>query len=329
MYAAPDNRAATCALTLCLQIAMVSTGCVEVTDLREDEPVADVAVGQIDTGWADTSGRIGCTEKSDCPQGECGTSICNASGICITSPIKDGQPCSDGDPNTVGDLCIDGLCVPGSDVCICEDDNECLPFGNGNQCDGRLICDGCACIPVETPPGTACDDDNPLTVGDSCDANNTCVGTPLCECNVATDCTPEPCKETTCDGCACTQHPAQLGHIDAEEAFAAGVPATWTATSTSDTVFWRQASGGLRVGDSTGLYSGPAVTAELTAESIFIPDTTVLLEVDLALYSAETGCDDRLEVYIDNKLTDTVCGPTPGFSLLPNSVCVLPLPAVP
>ena len=286
-------------------------GCVQVTDLREAADSESAPGGQIDTGWMDIRATASCVNESDCPQGECGTSDC-VDSQCVTTPRKDGQPCSDGNPNTVGDTCLDGICEPGADVCLCQSNTDCEPFDDQNQCNGKLECNGCSCVPISTPPGTPCDDNDPLTENDECNAQEQCAGEFVCQCSTSSECIPTPCNEAACDACLCMQYPATLGYEYASYDFNDGLPANWSTTSSSPTVTWRTAATGLRVGNPEGLYTGPGVIAELESSALIVPNTTVVLEVDIAFFSAESTCDDRLEVFVGDILVDSLCGPTPA-----------------
>jgi hypothetical protein len=97
-------------------------------------------------------------------------------GWCAASFAREGNPCSDGDYRTQGDQCHGGTCVGGPSVCICAEETDCAAFDDVNRCDGRLTCDGCNCVALSTPPGTPCDDDNPLTVNDVCIRESLCKG---------------------------------------------------------------------------------------------------------------------------------------------------------
>jgi len=92
----------------------------------------------------------------------------NATCQCVGTPL----PCSDGDPCTA-DGCADGVCVFTP-----------LPDGDGDgTCD---LSDGCPTDPNKTSPGncgcnnpepgSACDDNNPNTVGDIVQPNCSCLG---------------------------------------------------------------------------------------------------------------------------------------------------------
>ncbi|MEL6179838.1 MAG: hypothetical protein AAFS10_12840, partial [Myxococcota bacterium] len=146
-------------------------------------------------------------------------------------------PCEDGNACTAGDLCTEGVCVPGGEP-NCDDGNICTIDG----CDERA---GCFNLPSQNPccigETSICDDGDPCTT-DNCDPetgaclrtfNNArcddnslcttedicnegaCVGQPLdCDdgnactddaCNDSVGCVPIPLNDTACnDGFDCT-----------------------------------------------------------------------------------------------------------------------------
>ena len=183
-----------------------------------------------------------CDDEDPCTIGE----ACDAEAQCVgTTPADlcdDGNPCTndacvtmegctntnnteacdDGNPCTLNDHCAEGACVGGGhdpacgncdpEADTCEDD-----WGDGNACNGTLVCvagkceldsetvvtcdtsgdttclfTACipetgACEPQQTADGTVCSDDNACTNGDAC-AEGICVGV----------------FDDTIDGCACS-----------------------------------------------------------------------------------------------------------------------------
>jgi hypothetical protein len=106
------------------------------------------------------------------------------------------MPCNDRDHCTVGDMCdSSGFCV--GNPKDCDDSNPCT----GDTCEAS---DG-SC--VNTPlAGMPCDDGDECTLGDRCQANGTCDGTPK-DCNDANQCTIDSCDPSTGD----CQHQANVG----------------------------------------------------------------------------------------------------------------------
>ena len=107
---------------------------------------------------------------------------------CVPVPVEcpDGTLCDDGDPCTDHDVCVGGVCRGEGCVCQCCDDVDCEAYGD--LCNGALLCgDGVcrvdpasvtvcppsdapcrdvlcepttgACVEVNAPDGTPCEDD--------------------------------------------------------------------------------------------------------------------------------------------------------------------------
>lgn len=144
--------------------------------------------------------------------GACGADACHAAGTCNPSTglcsgtaKADGTTCDDGDANTINDQCLSGLCKgspKGADPCFQKKDGAACNDGNActldDVCVGE-ICKGtnpkvCAaadqchkagqcdwqtgvCVYVNKAKGTSCDDGDPLTADDTCQAGK-CVGQP-------------------------------------------------------------------------------------------------------------------------------------------------------
>ncbi|MCB9557475.1 MAG: hypothetical protein H6707_15310 [Deltaproteobacteria bacterium] len=177
------------------------------------------------------------------PEGACMTDYsCNPkTGKCENGPVADGKACDDGFQCTVNDVCSAGKCVGSASVgkanpkCECQTDADCVPFEDGNLCNGTLFCDKAAnkCLintatVVKCDPGSntacaesscdpkdglckmkavnelgSCDDGNACTNYDKCLAGQ-CVGTDICECYSKADCAAKedgnPCTGTLiCD----------------------------------------------------------------------------------------------------------------------------------
>jgi hypothetical protein len=127
---------------------------------------------------------------SDCdcptlpPGVQCVTLGCNlTSGVCIATLAATGSNCTDGNPLTYGDTCSEfGICS-GHRVANCL----CPILPPGAQC-FHLDCDNAtgACLMDLSPAGAACDDNDPLTVNDTCAANGVCSGIPMPNCGCPT-----------------------------------------------------------------------------------------------------------------------------------------------
>ena len=160
-----------------------------------------------------------------CDPGElaCEVNACvPATGKCALSPQADGEPCDDGFGCTKDDTCDLGKCKGGPNVCPCGGADGCVPFDDGDPCNGSLFCDktqvpascvvnpatvpicaandepcnpnGCdpkngTCATIPAKPGQACDDGNPCTKTDLCDGKGACAsGGNACVCTTDADC---------------------------------------------------------------------------------------------------------------------------------------------
>ena len=86
--------------------------------------------------------------KKDCDDGNpCTGDTCDPDSGCAHAPVS-GPACDDGDACTVGDVCFQGTCSPGGDLCA-------------------------PCVGLQD--GQACNDDDPTTLADMCVAG-ACVG---------------------------------------------------------------------------------------------------------------------------------------------------------
>ncbi|MSP93463.1 MAG: hypothetical protein EXR79_17005 [Myxococcales bacterium] len=181
----------------------------------------------------------------------CLQNTCNPKdGNCYDLPVHEGKPCDDGNLCTPNESCQSGQCQSGVNVCECSKDADCAAKDDGNPCNGvqfcelktnkcttnpatvvvcnidddpaclRDVCDTKSgkCAPVALPKnGTACDDGNPCTVGDTC-AGGSCKGpVQVCECQQDSDCAAKEdgdvCNGTLyCDKQAgkCTVNPATV-----------------------------------------------------------------------------------------------------------------------
>ncbi len=182
-----------------------------------------------------------CEDKNHCTT----ETIC-LSGLCAggkTVGCDDGNPCTsdtcspdtgctsahapafceDGDPCTSGDLCEEGECLPGLNICPCVSDAECVQFDDGDGCNGTLECnenklcvvdvdsvvacsgisgEGCLiskcdpalgeCVTSQLPDGIPCKDGNVCTLTELCQ-NGTCSSDTLLDCEGGT------CATGACD----------------------------------------------------------------------------------------------------------------------------------
>lgn len=160
-------------------------------------------------GTCQAGSCVGATTR-DCSalDGPCTRGVCNAvSGQCEAQPVADGTKCDDGEFCNGGDTCVAGSCsAHGGDPCAggAECQNTCdeasrscnspatAPcLDDGNQCTTDR-CDGAgACIHLNAPNGTACDDGEVCTAPDTC-SDGVCEG-PGVVCNDGDPCTADTC----------------------------------------------------------------------------------------------------------------------------------------
>jgi len=134
----------------------------------------------------------------DCDDGDpCTLDLCFPATGCLNQPAT--LPCDDLDPCTVADTCRQGVCA-GTPI-ACDDGNACT----ANACDPAIG----ACVAAPRLDGTPCDDLDPCTVADRCEAG-VCRGLPAA-CDDGLDCTFD-----LCDAGACLHLPAPGFCLDQE-----------------------------------------------------------------------------------------------------------------
>jgi hypothetical protein len=147
--------------------------------------------------------------------GPCGVGVCQGAGECVLDPAPDATPCDDGDVCTGGDACQAGACMGGANLCgVCADLSAGDPCDDADPCtldttcvemSGLVVCTGTAkdcaasgdackvgicdaatgeCVATPKPSGTLCDDGDPCTVSDGCDAG-VCEGAEIDLCGEA------------------------------------------------------------------------------------------------------------------------------------------------
>ncbi len=139
----------------------------------------------------------------------CLVDLCDGkTGTCSVGNAPNSPPCDDGNICTVGDICKDGACASGANLCLCTKDADCID--DGNVCNGVPYCDTTggvstckvnpatvvtckattdgvcvtqvcstktgACKP--TPTNALCDDKNPCTT-DICTIGGSCNHAPV------------------------------------------------------------------------------------------------------------------------------------------------------
>ena len=167
----------------------------------------------------------------------CTTDTCDAKKGC-THTAHTGS-CDDGNPCTKQDACAAGVCSGANNVCQCEADSGCLPYADGDACNGTLFCDktvapfeckvdpktiitcntasdtACianrcdktngACKLTPKSDGKSCDADGDVcTVADKCKAG-VCAPGPVVNCDDSNPCSTDSCdKKTGCSHAANT-----------------------------------------------------------------------------------------------------------------------------
>ena len=172
----------------------------------------------------DDDTKVVCDTSLDTPCRE--TACVPETGECVAEPANEGALCDDEDPCTGDSRCTaDGDCV-GEDRCQCRVNEDCLPFEDGDRCNGILFCDLEAvphvckiltgseitclrtddtdCMKNRCQPGSgtcalaAMPDTSPCQDGNACTLNDACAAG-VCRSGAQKDCDDgNPC---TNDGC--------------------------------------------------------------------------------------------------------------------------------
>ena len=186
-------------------------------DCNDDNPCTDDLCDP-DVGCVHSFNAISCEDGNPCTAGDycvdgacmpgekvfcddgnaCTLDACSSVEGCIHHQNQVG-PCDDGDECTGGDLCLDGVCVPGPiDLCPpCSSDDDGLACDDGDLCNGKVVCvDGkctwsevvqsCVdnvpydCTVPECDPSTGLCVDEPVEDGVTCDDGDACTGQDTC-----------------------------------------------------------------------------------------------------------------------------------------------------
>lgn len=152
----------------------------------------------------------------------CTLTSCDLDIGCVTLD-DDGAECDDGVACTDEDLCLEGACVPGTNICPCEVDADC---NDADQCNGVYICElldndltACAllakpvlcpsladspcqanvcqaasgeCAIVDVDDGTPCADTDACTTDELCLSGECTLA--AVDCDDAVDCTLDSCE---------------------------------------------------------------------------------------------------------------------------------------
>ncbi|MBM4353567.1 MAG: hypothetical protein FJ109_07175 [Deltaproteobacteria bacterium] len=157
----------------------------------------------------------------------CTTDSCLPDKGCVFVPNE--NVCDDGNGCTKNDRCSAAICG-GEETgdCACDNDDDCVPFEDGNQCNGKVKCvfgtckapqssvkvcadaednpcqksvcapDTGTCVKIVRENGRPCDDGNACTVADLC-FGGTCVGSAPRSCDDSNPCTIDTCDPAS--GC--------------------------------------------------------------------------------------------------------------------------------
>lgn len=161
------------------------------------------------TGSLCLSGQ--CVQTKSCSTSlDCGTGICSQ-GHCFS------EQCSADNPCRVGLQCVEGFCIrPASETQgtgttgsedasgdgtsstekQCTTNSDCVgKVGQLSSCEEPACVSG-QCTKAKKPVGASCSDGLFCTVGDACNADGQCVGTPRSCGDLATQCTAGVCDES-------------------------------------------------------------------------------------------------------------------------------------
>ncbi|MCB9730724.1 MAG: hypothetical protein H6746_19795 [Deltaproteobacteria bacterium] len=131
-------------------------------------------------------------DEPDCSAlapGPCEVAACDVgTGACTLAPLPDGSGCDPHDACAASGSCSDGVCV--------ATPKDCSGFGDPDACVvGSCVAATGQCVGVPAVGGAACNDSDPCTVDDRCEAGTSaCAGTPL-ECESLDG----PCATGACD----------------------------------------------------------------------------------------------------------------------------------
>jgi len=109
-----------------------------------------------------------CTDADKCYAGICkgAPMFCDDGNICTDDSCDvnigciyayNTVSCDDGSVCTLNDQCDQGFCTGDPNPeCICQNDADCIPFDDGNKCNGKLVCKAFKCA-VDPKTVVSCD----------------------------------------------------------------------------------------------------------------------------------------------------------------------------
>ncbi len=143
-----------------------TAGCECTDDAHCDDgnPCNGVESCATDEGHCAPGAAVQCEHLDD----DCNLGFCDsATGGCVQTPREDGWGCDDGNACTQSDTCVDGICM-GAEPKPCPAVSQCHGTGTCDPSDGQ-------CSAPKLADGVPCDDDDPCTTSDQCQAG-ACVG---------------------------------------------------------------------------------------------------------------------------------------------------------
>ncbi len=150
------------------------TGCLHSATTAPCEDGSACTIGDVCAGGKCTPGAT-----ASCDDGNaCTTDSCDPATGC--SHAANTAPCNDGLACTTGDTCAGGKCAG---AVTCDDGNTCTT----DACDAAGACSHALNV------GNACNDASACTGGDTCQANGTCAGINIVNCDDGNVCTTDSC----------------------------------------------------------------------------------------------------------------------------------------
>ena len=125
--------AATCASEQCQPATGVCASVAKPDGVGCDDGSACTLTDTCAAGICKGGPAPGCDDGNPCTSDACD------SKLGCTQTANDG-PCDDGDGCTQGEACLGGSCKGGVVTCECKADADCLPFDDGNLCNGVPVC---------------------------------------------------------------------------------------------------------------------------------------------------------------------------------------------
>jgi len=132
------------------------------------EPVTGACVTSMLADGADCDDLNACTDADKCYAGTCkgAPKFCDDGNICTDDSCDVNIGCSykyntvtcdDGSICSLNDKCANGFCTGDPNPeCVCAADADCVPFDDGNKCNGKLVCKAFKCV-VDPTSVIACD----------------------------------------------------------------------------------------------------------------------------------------------------------------------------